>query len=141
MIETSTQPYHVKKSSRSRIAALWLSVLLVMTAIFLMSSVPGGKKPGDPFSNADKGEHFIVYGILAFTLYGAVGSTAGARTRLFHAVAALVIAALYAVSDEVHQGLVPGRSRSPADLVADIIGASVVVLVMHVTNLMGGRKL
>jgi len=133
----------MKKTDRIRrlqIAFWWLSVLLVMTAIFVMSSVPGDKKPSDPFPHADKGEHFIVYGVLAFTLYGAIRSTAPNRRGMFHIIAPLVIATLYALSDEIHQGFVPGRSKSIPDIWADFIGALVVVSVMHLANLVGGRN-
>jgi VanZ family protein len=40
-----------------------------------------------------------------------------------HAVIAMALTSLYAMSDELHQALVPGRSASVVDVVIDVIGA------------------
>jgi VanZ family protein len=76
------------------------------------------------------GEYFIL-SFLLFRLGAAVGATtpAPARVRpresrdLVVANVAGLAAFLYAVSDEVHQSFVPGRTSSVVDLAVDLAGA------------------
>ncbi len=42
---------------------------------------------------------------------------------------------LYGLSDEIHQFYVPGRSADPYDLIADISGAAISVLLIFFSNL------
>lgn len=58
----------------------------------------------------------VEYGVLAALLLRA--------TR--KAPLSLLITGLYGVSDEVHQYFVPGRSASPYDALADLLGAGIV---------------
>jgi VanZ family protein len=118
----------------------WALVILVMLAIFVGSAITGSKKPKDPFPGADKPEHFIAYGLLALTLYGAVGASAPDRGRLFVLAATIVIAAAYGASDEFHQHFVPGRTMSILDWRADVFGASTIALAMHIIGTIGRRK-
>jgi VanZ family protein len=68
-----------------------------------------------------------VFGILALLLWRALATT----TRLRRPWAwALVLAILYAVSDELHQGGVPGRYPSPVDVAIDAAGALIAVAVV-----------
>ncbi|MDO8544541.1 MAG: VanZ family protein [Opitutaceae bacterium] len=71
-------------------------------------------------SNIDKAAHFAVYGLLA-TLLGRIGD--GWRAALW----AVVATSLFGVSDELHQMMVPGRSSSVADWIADTLGALIAV--------------
>jgi VanZ family protein len=66
---------------------------------------------------AGYGAHFSLYGVL-----GALSMRALAG-RQHAAAAAFALVALYAVSDEFHQGFVPGRHPSLADLITDLVGA------------------
>jgi VanZ family protein len=76
--------------------------------------------------------HFGEYFVLSFLLYrlasaiGRHGADAPNRPRprdLANANAAGLATFLYAVSDEVHQSFVPGRTFSVADLAVDLAGA------------------
>jgi VanZ family protein len=41
-----------------------------------------------------------------------------------------VIAALYAVTDEIHQAFVPTRNASPVDVLIDAVGAAIAMLLL-----------
>jgi VanZ family protein len=101
---------------------LWGPVVFWASLIFALSSF--SKLPSPPSGITDKHEHFVAYGVLAALLVRALsnGSWSGVTTRV--ALAAAVIAALYGVSDEVHQYFVPGRETSIVDLIADVLGAA-----------------
>lgn len=59
-----------------------------------------------------KSFHLIEYGILAFLLLFAIS-----KNKL-----AVFIAYLYAISDEIHQSFVPGRTSRFRDTLIDLIG-------------------
>jgi VanZ family protein len=95
-----------------------------MALIFVISSfevqVPGVERL--PFK--DKAIHFVEYGVLGWLCAAAASrswpSAAAWRTALF----AVFVSALWGLSDEIHQALVPGRSPELADVVADLLGSS-----------------
>ncbi len=71
----------------------------------------------------DKILHAIAYGVLAALLVPAMRRAGlGARGAL---LAAIALASLYGVTDELHQAFVPGRTADVLDWAADTIGAAV----------------
>jgi VanZ family protein len=71
-----------------------------------------------------KTAHFAEYCFLALLLWRLVhfdSAFASCRSRDF--LAALLLAALYAASDEFHQSFVPGRDASVRDVLLDTCGA------------------
>jgi VanZ family protein len=65
--------------------------------------------------------HFTVYAVLAVLLsWGLRREGLPVRRAL---PLALALATLYGVTDEVHQGFVPGRDPDPLDLLVDAVGA------------------
>jgi VanZ family protein len=100
--------------------SLWGPVVAYCAFIFLLSAQSefdiGPKVMWQLVFDFDKVMHAIEYGILAALLLRA--------TR--RAPVSLLSAALYGVSDEVHQYFVPGRSASPFDWLADLTGAGIV---------------
>ncbi len=102
--------------------SLWGPVVVQMAVIFYLSSLhdPAPLMPG---GISDKGGHFIGYALLGALMLRAI---AGGRLRaitLRLALGAVVLSSLYAVSDEVHQMFVAGRSPDVLDWVADTAGA------------------
>lgn len=92
----------------------WIPAVLWAAAIFVVSDRPTVSIPS--FWAADKVLHFGAYALLGLLLaHGAASS--GASTRW-----AVPLGWLYAASDEIHQGFVPGRSMDPADWAADALG-------------------
>jgi VanZ family protein len=103
--------------------------LLLWAAIMLaVSSTPGTHLPKIRLFSWDKLAHFGEYAVLAFL-----------AARYFLAVRTLPIAVaarvagvsvlLFAVADELHQVLIPNRTCSWQDLVADTMGTAVGLMV------------
>jgi VanZ family protein len=66
--------------------------------------------------------HFVLYAILATLLMRALDSK---KTGGWHAFGlAVLICAVYALSDEVHQSFVPDRKPDGLDIVVDLVGAA-----------------
>jgi VanZ family protein len=100
---------------------LWLPVALDAALIFFLSSIPRLPSPPGPFS--DKHFHFASYALLAALLVRALASARLRNVTGRIAAGAILLAALYGVTDEIHQMFVPGRSADAYDLLADTLGA------------------
>jgi VanZ family protein len=99
---------------------LWTPVFVVMAAIFAVSSL---HQPPMPGGVSDKWAHTLAYFALGVTVMRAVAGGLSRRVTPRTALIAIAIAALYGVTDEVHQAFVPGRTPDVTDLAADIVGA------------------
>ncbi len=122
---------------RSRIGGMvkklgrWLLVLLWMGLIFYLSAQPD--LPHYPEGVVDlvikKVGHMAQYGILAALAWWAWPR--GAKAGLEHVfLCAFVLSGFYAISDEVHQSLVPGRNGRLLDVGFDLLGAALALLLI-----------
>jgi hypothetical protein len=101
---------------------LWLPSIIYMAAIFVVSSVSDvGPMPGGV---SDKSLHMLSYAVLGVLLLIPLARGVWAGVSWKRALAAIVLATLYGMSDEFHQSFVPGRSSDILDVVADAIGAT-----------------
>lgn len=94
--------------------------------IFVLSSIPHLTPPKIEFILLDKLVHFVIYAFLSYLLFLAFFKTG---KNLFHKNAHLFsisIGILYALTDELHQKFVPGRSCDFFDFLADGIGVILV---------------
>lgn len=128
--------------SRSQLR-LWLPVFAWAALIFFLSTGEfSGENTGSlliPFLSAlfphatprqirtahmavRKLAHFTEYLVLSLLLYRAL--RAGQRSRLAAACSAVAISGAYAISDELHQIIVPGRTAAAADCLIDVSGAA-----------------
>jgi VanZ family protein len=112
--------------------ARWLPALAWMAVIFLLSSQSGLRVTEDaavdrPIRTA---AHLASYALLAGLVLYALGGLG--RPSLRNVVLAMAVTAIYAVSDELHQALVPDRTGRAADVLVDVIGASAGLLVAAV---------
>jgi VanZ family protein len=127
-----------------RLALHWLPALAWASLIFYLSSQPEplGQQPDEPESYA---AHFAVFGMLAALLLFA--TMASLRPGRWTYLAVLAATSLYAVTDEVHQAFVPGRSADPRDWVMDTIGAAAALTLLALLQRSGllpalhGRRL
>jgi VanZ family protein len=101
-----------------------------MALIFALSSTPQLPHAREPLLDVllKKGAHFSEYGILALLWLRALDPARLGLGRPQAAVAALLAAALYAISDETHQAFVPGRHPAGVDVLIDSAGASTAIL-------------
>jgi VanZ family protein len=98
------------------LARLWLPVVAWAALIFALSSIPDlGTGLGGWDLVLRKIAHAGEYAVLGGLLVRATG-----RSGL-----AFALGVLYAVSDEIHQSLVPGRLGSPLDVAIDAAGVAV----------------
>lgn len=106
---------------------LWGPVVLMLAVIFGASSIPNLKTL--PGNISDKSGHSIGYALLGGVILRAL---AGGRLRgvtLGRGLAAIALATLYGVTDELHQLFVPGRSADRFDVLADAVGATIGVAI------------
>lgn len=118
---TDARPDRRRPASERRWGWLWGPVLVQMGLIFAASSIPNlHELPGGTPDWLGHGVGYALLGALALrALANARLDGVTART----AAVAIVIAALYGVTDEFHQAFVPGRSPDLTDLAADTAGA------------------
>ncbi len=103
-------------------------------AIFIQSSISYLNAPNLGFDWQDKFYHAIEYAILAFFIRRALIYQPNLGVQRDAEWLTILIASVYAISDEIHQYFVPGRSADLSDVAADIIGSILVVLIYLVAR-------
>lgn len=100
-----------------RRASGWLLTIWCLV-IFVLSSVPGNRYPQVHWEHADKLVHTFLYlpiGFFAASYF---------RQRGIGVFLAWIFGVFYAFTDELHQLLVPRRSFSLGDILADAAGVT-----------------
>lgn len=119
-------------SAESRRQAIWgIAAVAWMATIFVLSSY------ADSDFTGGRRLHFGIYKLahlIEFTVLGLL--VAGATRRLPSRAVwwAWVIAVLFAISDEVHQAFVPGRSPLVTDVAIDSLGGLLGIVAYGVPN-------
>jgi VanZ family protein len=95
----------------------------MMALIFLASNTPGRDLPHFGYSDlvAKKGGHVVGYALLALAYLYAIGPRGLIAPRA--AWIAVTLATVFALSDEIHQVFIPGRSAAAGDVMIDAAGA------------------
>lgn len=103
----------------------WLLPGAWMALIFALSAQPDFKFAPDAWKvePISLTAHFLEYAVLAVLVWLAVSKTLPLAPWAMPI--ALAIAALYALSDELHQTVVPGRVADWRDWLSDVAGAAV----------------
>lgn len=101
----------------------WLPVIAFAGFIFILSSMPQPMPSVELFPHSDKLFHILEYGVLGFLLIRALDASKKNRSSLGLRVAAVILAFLYGMSDELHQYFVPGRNAELLDLLSNGFGA------------------
>lgn len=104
----------------------WLPAIGMMMAIFAFSSLPASRLPyfGELDVLFKKSGHAIGYALLAAAYFWALPPRLASGYR---ALLAVIMAFLFALSDEFHQSFVEGRTSALRDVMIDTAGASVAV--------------
>ncbi len=104
---------------RRSVLGAWVPVVAWAAVIFVLSSLPGSSTELSTWEVVlRKLAHVTEYAILTALLCRA----------LRRVVPAVVLAALYAVTDEVHQTFVDGRLGTPRDVAIDLLGVLIGVV-------------
>ncbi len=103
----------------------WGPAVLMMLLIFVASSVPGDGLPDFKQFDFDikKAGHMMGYALLAMAYLRGLAYRGALSRRLL--VIAVLLAGVYAITDEFHQMFTPGRSASVFDVIIDTAGAAV----------------
>ncbi|MCX5700653.1 MAG: VanZ family protein [Candidatus Omnitrophica bacterium] len=108
-------------SKELKFLSLWLPAFAWAGCIFFFSSIPDLKSNLEYDFVLRKIAHMLEYLILTFLLHRALkGSFKISSFILFIYPAGASF--LYAISDEIHQLFVPGRSCSVLDILIDTVG-------------------
>jgi len=110
-----------KIMAKNHTVLAWASVGAYALLIFILSAMPGGVVPR-LFCGADKILHFVEYLPLGVLLMRAMAMM-GSRRRIQALLVTLFVVMLYALTDEIHQVFVPGRTLDAADWAMDVLGA------------------
>ena len=100
---------------------VWCPVVLLMAVIFVLSSLPD--MPAPPGGLSDVSAHAIVYAELGILMARALADARRRGVTGRTIAGAIVVTALYGVTDEYHQSFVAGRFADVRDVVADAVGA------------------
>lgn len=105
-----------------RLGAAVLAPLVVALYVHLGAQpVAAGLLPS-PF---DKVAHFAAFGVIAALLWTAAVSR--------YPLQLLAAVGLIGIADECHQSALPGRFADPLDVLADVAGAAVAIVLLHRT--------
>ena len=119
----------------------WFPPLLWMTIIFILSSrqhVTISEEKMVDFA-IFKSIHIIVYAGMYFLLFRAFNSIRDKHyTKHDRFVSALLVALIYAVTDEIHQTFVPTREGTVRDVIIDGIG--IFFMYSYIQNNLAGLK-
>jgi VanZ family protein len=96
-----------------------------MAVIFAASATPGDELPNAGRFDLllKKGGHFLGYALLGAACLRGLAWRRGPAVR--DVEMAILMALLYAASDELHQGFTPGRTPAVTDVLLDGVGAAV----------------
>lgn len=106
-----------------RLIFRWAPAILWALLIFYLSSVPGLQVTSEPVGNflTRKAAHLGEYTILFLLIFRAQDYQKVVR--------AIFLTAIYGVSDELHQSFVPTREAKLTDVLFDLAGAIIGVLI------------
>ena len=103
-------------------------MVCIMGMIFYLSHQPGDFARLPQFPGIDKLAHVFAYGCLAASfLYGLQHFSNTSGNNFVTAIIVVLFCVLYGISDEYHQSFTAGRFVSFWDVVADGLGALLVV--------------
>ncbi len=100
-----------------------------LTAIFIQSSMSSIVTPNLGFDFQDKLFHAIEYAILGYLLRRALIFQGNQFIHEHAGWLTILFGGAYAISDEIHQSFVPGRMADMNDVIADVIGIFLVLII------------
>jgi VanZ family protein len=102
----------------------WTPSLFWAALLFRLSSIPGADLPRLPgWWSADKFVHGGLYAVFgALCWFGLRVTWTRPRKPVIDVLAGGLFAAIYGITDELHQAFTPGRSPDVFDVMADFVG-------------------
>ena len=129
----------LKFIEKNKVKALYIPFAIYWLILFTLTTLPGKDLPDVGIS--DKISHFIAYCGLAvfmnlFLLFQNKQKLLKEKAWLF----TLIFSATYAMIDEFHQLLIPGRSCDIKDWTADVIGVLLGLLFIKILMILSNYK-
>ena len=124
---------------KNKVKALYIPFVIYWMVLFTLTTLPGKDLPDVGIS--DKISHFIAY--CGFAVFLNLFLLVQNKKKLLKEKAwlfALLFGATYAIIDEFHQLLIPGRSCDIKDWIADVIGISLGLLVVKILMIFNNYK-
>ena len=110
---------------------VYLPLVFYWILLFTLTSLPSQSVPSVGVN--DKLEHSLAYFGLSFLLYlTLLFQKKSDFLKKYAAIFTILIIVIYAVLDEVHQLLIPGRSCEMLDFLADMLGGIVGILILKI---------
>ena len=119
-------------------------VITWMAVIFAASSIPGQELEGisTPDYLLHGAEYAVLGGLLAWWCLHRQGGKSRPEGSCFSrcTVFSTVAGSLYGITDELHQGFVPGRYQDPRDWAADTVGTFLgAVIILFILGYLGRK--
>jgi VanZ family protein len=95
-----------------------------VTAIFILSSIPGERLPDISFRFGDKAVHLFLYFLLMIFTYISFSEQNIIRLKNNVLIFSFLFTVFYGFTDEIHQYFVPNRFCDFYDILADAAGAA-----------------
>jgi len=108
----------------------WLPLILYCVFVYIQSDYPSPESLPS-FELSDKLYHVAGYAVMGVLFYRAYQTLPFRDNIQMLVIFSMVSAALYGVSDEIHQSFVPYRDGNLLDAIADMLGAICGVYVFH----------
>ena len=112
----------------------WLPVIVYAGFIFWLSSLPNLESGLEQDLVLRKIAHILEYAILTFLLLRAFFSTGNQSKTNKTLALAIIVAFLYALTDEYHQTFIFGRQGKLGDVGIDTIGILITSLIWYIKN-------
>ncbi|MFZ0455315.1 MAG: VanZ family protein [Ignavibacteriaceae bacterium] len=108
---------------------LYIPLVIYWLVLLVLTTLPGKELPKTGIN--DKIEHFTAYFLLGILLsLTLLFQNKFSKIKKYFTLFTGLIIGLYAALDEIHQLFVPGRNCDILDWTADMIGASIGILVI-----------
>ena len=102
--------------------------ILIIILVAIQSNVSDNSST-HPLEYSDKLVHFTIFGVLGWLFARAIFKTDNNFLKRNYFIMVLIFVTIFAITDEIHQSFVPGRDADVFDLVADISGALLFLLI------------
>ncbi len=101
---------------------LIVPIVMYSALIYYLSNQSRLPMPDFGILGWDKLIHYTAYFIYGILMQLAVTAVLSKKTQKYQIIIVVLLASLFAFSDEIHQSFVPGRDADIFDVLADLLG-------------------
>ena len=112
---------------------VWLLAFILLVSAIFIEALHAPTIDDSVILNLDKIVHALVFGLLSFLLLKSLHKFSFANGRIILFGVGLVVI-LLGVMDEWVQSMVPGRTASPMDVLADGVGVALVLMMNKINH-------